>query len=1068
MSQNTGLTPADTLLIPATDPAATVGVFFTVAELRDAMSPIGYMTPANELNAAAAQAAQLTANAAIPTATLGQPLGPAQLDLSGTVSTQKVVYVGSGAVATPLQLAIGNVLNPAGYNASGSIISTTGTILVGSASLSLVSAIDFANGQGIYVTGAGIAGAPLITTIVSGAGTSVLVLAATASMTASGAVINHDDTAAWNAATLAASRVSGTGGGFTAVNGGGLTYNVSRPIIGQIGTVIQNAKAIPLPSPIWVGGAVLGSNAVFQASGGYNVIFENLEVDLNRVPNVNAFANTSTAFIKFSFCRAMHWAGSGMGMYAPGKADLLYCSFTQWNSGDAESLTPVTNNSGYGLWQAGSDSSAHGCNFGQGLRPVYVANGINNFRMTLCHTWPCNGNSTQILPDPCAIEIHGTQVSIGTHYLDSGYIGIYQEPGNSSPSVSIGAASQTLYNAALAPYPAHVKVTTSLTGAMPASIFIEPSCIFNGGAQMLLFATAAGIAVARASGNAGNGIVGTATPNCGGTTAPTLSSGAALGSYTLIATSSTTFSVSAVNSAAVAGTAIVGTAYTSGSINFLITAGTTSFAAGDSFSLNAANGTWGALSSSVQTSVLAAQAHSIQPTNGGLLIADVGSTAIPSTVMGNNVAAVAAVAGVANAGNGGLGSMSVSLGTPPGIFVLTATSTTSFAISGSATGTATVGTPYTSTAINFLLTAGSTSFAVGDIFTLTATAGYSLSRYIDGGTTINAAPEFGSNGNDAVMMVDNVVRLRGSNAGLGVILGQSTGLEGYVGNTSVTSSNQKTAHQFLSMNTTQPWVAGFGMPGGVCNNKSAWFWGTWDSSGAAGTNMKTACYSDGSLVHPTFDYVISEFGSLANIAAAGTYQIASSTVALQGELAGTYEIYWSSTTIRLQHMIVSVGCAKGDNSALVTILHNWCKGGNAVVAAPMVVQDASGNAYLVVTVTPGAGGTLSAQARGYSTGVSVSATPGGSTVVANQLASLNNTAGPAASVNLTPTITSYAYTAAAAGQLSIYAGTISSITRKRGSNTIHYNAAASEITVGVGDTVTVINTAVPTMTFFPA
>ena len=76
MSQSNN-TPSDSLLIPATDPVATEGVFFTIAELRAAMSPIGYMTPADQINAAAA-AAQATANAAIPSSTLGQPLGPVQ------------------------------------------------------------------------------------------------------------------------------------------------------------------------------------------------------------------------------------------------------------------------------------------------------------------------------------------------------------------------------------------------------------------------------------------------------------------------------------------------------------------------------------------------------------------------------------------------------------------------------------------------------------------------------------------------------------------------------------------------------------------------------------------------------------------------------------------------------------------------------------------------------------------------------------------------------------------------------------------------------------------------------
>lgn len=85
MSQSDSTAPADSVLIPATDPVASDGVFFTVAQLREAMSPIGYMTPADQINAAAAAAAQATANAAIPASTLGQPFGPVQSDGSNKV-----------------------------------------------------------------------------------------------------------------------------------------------------------------------------------------------------------------------------------------------------------------------------------------------------------------------------------------------------------------------------------------------------------------------------------------------------------------------------------------------------------------------------------------------------------------------------------------------------------------------------------------------------------------------------------------------------------------------------------------------------------------------------------------------------------------------------------------------------------------------------------------------------------------------------------------------------------------------------------------------------------------------
>jgi hypothetical protein len=85
MSQSTGSVPPDTDLIAMTDPASNVGVFYTVAELRAAMSPVGYLTPADQVLTTAVQAAQATASAAIPSSTLGQPLGPVQSDVNNLV-----------------------------------------------------------------------------------------------------------------------------------------------------------------------------------------------------------------------------------------------------------------------------------------------------------------------------------------------------------------------------------------------------------------------------------------------------------------------------------------------------------------------------------------------------------------------------------------------------------------------------------------------------------------------------------------------------------------------------------------------------------------------------------------------------------------------------------------------------------------------------------------------------------------------------------------------------------------------------------------------------------------------
>lgn len=92
-----------------------------------------------------------------------------------------------------------DVTNP-DYGASGSSQSTTGSITTGTNTLTIAGAIDFVDGQGISIVGAGVAGADLITQISSGGGTVNLVLVDNASTTVSGAAVEHDDTIAIQAA----------------------------------------------------------------------------------------------------------------------------------------------------------------------------------------------------------------------------------------------------------------------------------------------------------------------------------------------------------------------------------------------------------------------------------------------------------------------------------------------------------------------------------------------------------------------------------------------------------------------------------------------------------------------------------------------------------------------------------------------------------------------------------------------------------------------------------------------------------------------------------------------------
>ncbi|MGI4812460.1 MAG: head decoration protein [Janthinobacterium lividum] len=93
------------------------------------------------------------------------------------------------------------------------------------------------------------------------------------------------------------------------------------------------------------------------------------------------------------------------------------------------------------------------------------------------------------------------------------------------------------------------------------------------------------------------------------------------------------------------------------------------------------------------------------------------------TVLGRvSSSSLGSAAGVANAGNGTVGSMSVGTGPEYGSYILTATAPTVFSVvdpEGKSLGNATVGTAFTSTEVNFTITAGTTAFVAGDTFTLT-------------------------------------------------------------------------------------------------------------------------------------------------------------------------------------------------------------------------------------------------------------------------------------------------------------------------------------------------------------
>jgi flagellar hook protein FlgE len=100
--------------------------------------------------------------------------------------------------------------------------------------------------------------------------------------------------------------------------------------------------------------------------------------------------------------------------------------------------------------------------------------------------------------------------------------------------------------------------------------------------------------------------------------------------------------------------------------------------------------------------------------------------------------------GTTNIGNGKVSGLAVPTGSVPQTITMTATSATQFTVVGSVTGalgTATVGTPFTSSQADFTLAAGSTPFVAGDTISLPTTAlglgnitGIPITGFADGAT----------------------------------------------------------------------------------------------------------------------------------------------------------------------------------------------------------------------------------------------------------------------------------------------------------------------------------------------
>lgn len=120
---------------------------------------------------------------------IGAAIPGEKLQVNGNIKIDD----GTGVPGTNRVWTTQKVFNVLDYGATGSAQSTTGSINNGSTSLTLDSAIDFKNGDGVGVKGAGAYGADLVTTISSGGGTTSLTLAAAAESTVVGAIVRHSD-----------------------------------------------------------------------------------------------------------------------------------------------------------------------------------------------------------------------------------------------------------------------------------------------------------------------------------------------------------------------------------------------------------------------------------------------------------------------------------------------------------------------------------------------------------------------------------------------------------------------------------------------------------------------------------------------------------------------------------------------------------------------------------------------------------------------------------------------------------------------------------------------------------
>jgi hypothetical protein len=240
--------------------------------------------------------------------------GLSRIATSGTTlpSNAPLGTIGASVIYSP-----NGALNVMAYGASGSATATTtvGVTTAPATAVTLTSAVTFAQGQGITVAGAGVAGALYIGTVTNVVGAVLTINPATSTTVAGGAAVNHDDLAAIHLAIAA-----------LPTNGGGVYF--------PPGWYRHVTPVLLHRSNVTFAGAGIGSSTVYNAGTGvgidvaggatyYNVI-RDLSVIGTAASSHGLVGDSATEIILYN---AEFSANGGYGVYLTNSylARVLHC-----------------------------------------------------------------------------------------------------------------------------------------------------------------------------------------------------------------------------------------------------------------------------------------------------------------------------------------------------------------------------------------------------------------------------------------------------------------------------------------------------------------------------------------------------------------------------------------------------------------------------------------------------------------------------------------------------------------------------------------------------------------------